>query len=65
MPKRVYVGVVASKAATTGCEADFMGDKDARRREIKKPKRTKLAREDVNQVVGRSVKQAAERSQLL
>jgi len=44
-----------------------MGNKDARRREIKKPKRKKLAREDVNQTVGRSVRQtaaAAERSQL-
>jgi hypothetical protein len=28
-----------------------MGNKDARRREIKKPKRRKLAREDVNQAV--------------
>ena len=37
-----------------------MGNKDARRREIKKPKRRKLAREDVNQ----AVKQAAEGSQL-
>jgi hypothetical protein len=55
---------VAAKTVTTGCEADFMGNKDARRREIKKPKRKKLARENVNQAVGRSVKQAGERSQL-
>jgi hypothetical protein len=34
-----------------GCEADLMGNKDARRREIKKPKKRKLARQDVHQTV--------------
>jgi hypothetical protein len=33
----VIVSAVASKAATRGYEADFIGNKDARRREIKKP----------------------------
>jgi hypothetical protein len=39
-----------------------MGNKDARKREIKKPPKKKPTRHDVNQAAARIVKQATEKS---